>query len=425
MEASMRTKLVIAPVPWLLSLLIVGCGSSASQPSSTKPASSKSATSAKASSGAAGKSAASTATTGGAGSKSSEGTAGGGTTPAANMQFPDPRGACNIDSGFPDDNACILPPSPEEGMQIHIGPTDYKDMAQVNKFIIHPGAETDSCWTFHTPNDKEIDYQTSVLSARSGSHHIINTMYKVEMTDGGFTMCADGGAGSNSNILATLPGASKPYMPRLPVAPENEHVGRVVPPNTPAQADMHNFNFTDKDTLREYWMNIYFVDKAQITDESKQIRGFGGLDWTRSPIAMGTDMVYQYSAPIQQDGRIIMLLGHYHSHGKRFTAYLQRGSADPEKVFEMYDYLDPAEFQYDSITTNPAFSASAAGAASGGLEVHAGDTLQWECRIVNDDQANGLRYTNQVKTGEMCNLWGQAVGPAVDCNCFGSQCTCK
>jgi hypothetical protein len=61
-------------------------------------------------------------------------------------------------------------------MQNHIGPANYDDPDEVAKFVLHPGEETAQCWTFHTPNDREVYYQTSLLSGRAGKHHIINTM---------------------------------------------------------------------------------------------------------------------------------------------------------------------------------------------------------------------------------------------------------
>jgi hypothetical protein len=411
----MATKRVLVPAALLLAH-VMGCGSS-DQPA--KATTSKTASSAKtvksspAKSGGAGTGAIGAA---GAGVMGAAGTAmmANAGTPSANLTYPDPRGACNIDSGFPSDDACLLPPAPDEGMQIHIGPSDYKNPDEINKFIFHAGQEAAECWTFHTPNDQKVYYQSFVLSGRAGTHHIINTMYSVAMTDGGFGMCADGGTGTNSNIIDNLPGASKAYMPRLPVAPENEHIARSIPPNAASQADMHYFNYTDHDILREFWMNIYFVPEAQIQQESSQIRGMGGLSWSFAPIAPGTDMTYSYQCPIDTDGRIIELLGHYHSHGKQFTASIKSASGDVQKVFEMYDYLDPAIFQYDSITTNPDFSDSAAGATSGILNVHKGDTLLWDCHVINDSMV-GLTYINNVATGEMCNIWGSSLGPKINC----------
>jgi len=301
-------------------------------------------------------------------------------------------------------------------MQIHVGPKNYADPAEVAKYIMKPGEESSECWTFHTPNDKPVYYQTYELSGRAGTHHIINTMYKTDLPDGGFTVCADPGTGTNGNIIDNLPGASKAYMPRGTVAPENMNIGRMIPPKTASQADMHYFNFTDKDIIREFWMNIYFVDQSLVKEQADQIRAMGGLSWTIVPIAPGTKQTYKYECPLKGNGRIMALLGHYHAHGKKFTASIRRKATGmTEKVFEMYDYLDPAQFEYSTVNKNPMFTDAAAGAVSGILEVKDGDVLMWDCYIENDSNV-GLTYTNEVKTGEMCNLWGSSLGiDAVNC----------
>ena len=325
--------------------------------------------------------------------------------------YPDLRGTCGIKSNYPGDETCLPAPPPEMGMQIHVGPKNYDDPAEVAKYIMKPGQESSECWTFHTPNDKPVFYQTFELSGRSGTHHIINTMYNTPLTDGGFGVCADPGTGTNGNIIDNLPGASKAYMPRGRVAPENMNIGRKIPAKAAAQADMHYYNFTDKDIIREFWMNIYFVDEALVKQQADQIRGMGGLSWSVVPIAPGTKQTYKYeSDPFVGDGRILSLLGHYHAHGKHFTASIRRKATGMvEKVFEMYDFMDPATFEYDTVSKNPAFTTAGAGALSGILEVKAGDVLMWDCYIENDSNV-GLTYTNEVKTGEMCNMWGSSLG---------------
>jgi hypothetical protein len=328
-------------------------------------------------------------------------------------EFPDPRGVdCAPSSGFPGDEGCLAPPKDGEGMQIHIGPSNYDDPAEVNKFVFHPGQEASNCWTIRIPNKEVVYYQSSVLSGRPGTHHIINTGFKAEaqLTEGGFTDTCDGTFLASDQSIGALPGASKLYMERRPIAPENAHLGREIPADSFMQADMHYFNFTDKDILREFWLNLYFIPKEEVTDTPNQIRGMGGFSYQITP---GTDHVYQYTAPITADGRIIELLGHYHSHGERFTAYLKRKSGEELKVFEMYDYLDPLVFDYNSIAKNPEFSDSSGGAYTGMLEVKAGDTLEWECHIVNDSDTT-LTYINEVKSGEMCNLWGASVGTKIE-----------
>jgi hypothetical protein len=324
-------------------------------------------------------------------------------------------GSCNLHTDFPGDDTCLPRPDPSEGIQIHVGPSDYTDPADVNRFVMQPGDESSECWSFHTPNAEDFYYQSFELRGRPGTHHIIDTMYKTELTDGGFTLCRDGGVGVSPDILSNLPGASKPYIARQPVAPENAHIANLIPPHTPTQADMHYFNLTGAPILREFWLNIYSVPKAQVTAASLQIRGMGGLSWTRTPIPPLTHNVYQYSCPISADGRVTELLGHTHAHGIRETAWIRDPTTSARvKVFEQFDYKEPQIFYYDTVAKNPAFTANRPGAFTGVLDVKAGDALDWECEV-NNDSDKSLTYTNEVQTGEMCNIWGQTVGPLINC----------
>jgi len=322
----------------------------------------------------------------------------------------DLRGNCTISTSFADDRACIPAPKPGEGIQIHIGPSNYDDPEEVAKYIMHPGEESSECWTMRTPNTEDVTYQSFVLSGRAGTHHMINTLYKGELPTGSFGPCG-GRSSDTATAIGSLPGASKAYMARSKVAPEYEHVGQVLEPEVLLAADMHYFNFTDQDILREVWLNLYFpAPGTEVTEYSSVIRGFGGLGWNREPIQPGTDQVYKYECPIKGDGKILQLLGHYHAHGKQFTASIKRkGSDSGMKVFEMFDYLEPATFDYNTVTDNPEFSQGAPGAVSGVLEVQDGDILMWDCHIINDDMVP-LRYVNEVKTGEMCNVWGYSIG---------------
>ena len=326
------------------------------------------------------------------------------------VMYPDLRGGCTINSGYPDDHACIPAPPPNEGIQIHIGPKDYNDPAEVAKFIMKPGEESSQCWTYRTTNTEEIYFQSYVLSGRAGTHHILGSALEGDLpVDQGFGRCADTREGSGVENLGPMPMATKPYMPRTQVAPENKNIARRLPPQVLAEADMHYYNFTDHDIIRELWINLYTAPKEQITGEMLRVRGMGGFGWNEQPIAPGTDMVYQYECPIAGNGRILELLGHYHAHGVRFTSSIKRKAGNVEKIFEMYSYEDPAGFEYNSVTKNPPFGPTTAGAFSGILEVQEGDVLAWECHIVNDSD-QPLRYTNEVKTGEMCNLWGHSFG---------------
>ena len=330
-------------------------------------------------------------------------------------EYPDLRGMCNIKSKYDGDGVCLPAPSSEEGIQLHVGPMNYDDEADVAKYLMQPGDESSLCWTFETPNTEKIYYQSSLLSGRAGTHHIINQAYATGAAElGGFRACGVSGG----KALGSIPGASKSYMPRTHVAPEYADVGRTMEPKSVIQSDMHYFNFTDKVILREYWLNIYYAPEGAVKREAAGIRGFGGLSWRgMTAIQPGTNMVYKYQCPIAGNGHIMNILGHYHAHGKRFTAHILRKSTGmPEKVFEMFDYQDPAIFEYNSVIKNPEFSTGNAGATSGILSVSEGDELMWECHIVNDSDV-ALTYTNEVNTGEMCNIWGTSVGiTPISCN---------
>lgn len=359
--------------------------------------------------------------TGAGGASGSIGAGGAGTAtdpgmPAGMAAYPDLRGSCPaLASGFPGDDACIAAPSPEEGFQIHVGPADYEDPAQISVFTLGAGEETSGCWSYHTPNAQDVYYQGYAFSGRPGTHHIFNSMLNVEVSDGGdIHVCIDAGLGNSPERIGSLPAAGKPYTPRTIVAPENAGVGRRIPARVPAEADMHYFNVTDAPILREFWLNIYYIDKKDVTEEGKELRGMGGIGWAVLPIPVGNDEVYKYECPIDTAGRILGMAGHYHAHGRRETVSIRRASGEHERIFDMYDYTNAAQFPFDSVSTNTPLSDDSDGAISGRLDLFAGDVLEWECHIVNDGQV-ALTYSNDVQNGEMCNLFGTVVGPDINC----------
>lgn len=333
------------------------------------------------------------------------------------------RGTCDLNSGYAGDEACLLPPPADLGMQIHIGPADYSGSAA--PYVLQPGQEVTQCNNFKMPNSEMFYYQGWEFSGRPGTHHVINSLVSSNYADGWAGTvsrpgsCDDGGTGSAQSRIGGLPGASKAFMPRGPVAPENATLGAPVQGgNVQGQADTHYFNVTDAPLLREFWMNLYYIDSALVTEEAKGIRGMGGLSWTFSPIPARSQRVYNYTCAAEGNapGRIVMLLGHTHAHGVRETAWVHTGG-ERIKVFEQFDYRDPKIFYYNSVTDNPDFAPQVAGAATGIIDVNPGDVLEWECDVNNDSDV-ALTYTNEVFEGEMCNIWGSSVGLEFNCVIF-------
>ena len=49
----------------------------------------------------------------------------------------------------------MLPPGPGEGIQIHFGPKDYNDPAEIATYVIVPGEEFNNSVLAHIPLDEE------------------------------------------------------------------------------------------------------------------------------------------------------------------------------------------------------------------------------------------------------------------------------
>ena len=320
-------------------------------------------------------------------------------------EFVTTRGQCDIDTGFAGDDACLLPPDPSEGFQIHVGPDDYTNQDDLDEFLIPPGADFSECYMKKTGNEEDVFWWGFEVSGRPGTHHIINTLVSEDRPDGwgSCTLFTD----RTGVRIGGLGGASRAYIPLKSPAPENEGLGIPLAARTQGQFDMHYFNPTDVPVLREFWINVYYIDEKDVTQRPSSITGLGGVTWFFAPIRPGTHRTYTFSAPIENDGRITALWGHTHSHALMETAWIVSGG-ERRKVFEQFDYLSPEIFSYDSVTENPDLTGEDAGAVSGILEVKAGDLLEWECEINNDSDVS-LDYGNNVTTGEMCNIWGQTV----------------
>jgi hypothetical protein len=124
----------------------------------------------------------------------------------------------------------------------------------------------------------------------------------------------------------------------------------------------------------------------------------------------GTTEIKKGSSLAPADLRVVNLFGHYHAHTMRFSAWKTDASNQKTLVYESYDYNEPGDMNFNSVTMNPAPDASAktAGGTSGILEFKKGELIEWECEIVNNTQAP-LQFANEVYTAEMCILFGAYV----------------
>jgi len=330
-----------------------------------------------------------------------------------------PQLPCNISTSYQGkalagDDSCILPPDPAKGFQFHYGPTDYNDPNEIAKFILMPGQETTDCVFFMTPNTTEVYFNEFHSRLRPGSHHMLLYIQSATVPEGGPSAC-------NQSLSRNLFGATTPKMDaaNLSSAPENDGLAVRIPASQQVAMQMHVINAGTEPILREGWANVLFVDPSLVKIVGDPIFFISGRT---SSIAVGQTVVNHGTATVPANAganfRLVSAIPHVHAHTTRFTAYKTIGGVK-DVLLEIYGTLgvppEPSLVTFDSKTTNPTPDPTTRtpGAYSGTVYLKPGDTIDWECEQTNDGIGAGgqtfttpLRFTEQVYTGEMCNLFG-------------------
>jgi hypothetical protein len=317
-----------------------------------------------------------------------------------------------LNSGYAGDEICLLPPDPGTGHQIHIGPADYDDPAQVEPFLLYPDATASGDVTGHyrliTDNDETIQFYEQHYRMRPGSHHLFMSLLSelIAEADVGWV---PGGGGLEGLLIGGTQRAIGDFPPSGETPPEDANLARPLPPRTSMSFELHYVNVTPDPLFREVWINLMKTE----SDAPEVLGGVfmigGGFN-----IPPGDRQMLNYvSQPLtEQDGekRIVSLFGHRHASTVRFTAWVHR-NGQRELVYEDYEWSEPAELLYNSITDNGAPDPEALnpGGYSGVLSLRPGDAIEWECEVHNQ-QSVTLTFGNEVYTKEMCNLFGSTAG---------------
>jgi hypothetical protein len=312
-----------------------------------------------------------------------------------------------LNSGYPGDERCILPPPPDKGLHFHVGPKDYTDAAELAKYEVPAGGEITECYYMMSPNAEVFNFFEQHYRMRQGSHHLIISMGPAgEVREEGWAPCSTG-----SGYLPI--GGSQEGVGEFPtdgvVAPEDADLFRPLAINVPLEFELHFVNATAGPILREAWVNLV---KKEVVEGDRILGGVfligrNGLDV--APFSRKT-LTYR-SDPAEQPTRVVSLYGHRHAYTDRFTIWANRGGVR-EQIYEDYDWKEPTELSYNSVLKNraPDPVTKKAGGVSGILDFAVGDTLEWECEI-NNTSEHHLTFGNEVYTGEMCNVFGSLVGP--------------
>jgi hypothetical protein len=320
-------------------------------------------------------------------------------------------------SGFPGDEFCILPPPPEQGTQVRVGPADYANVSP--EFLIQPGEEKVDYYYTNATTTEEHHYYRTNLRMRAGSHHMIIRVLSADRKDG-FSAEQDLGAILRADTATnrSFGGSQRPDSDRpegiLDVPSENADMGELLESGQQFSFNLHHFNVTDKQLLREAWVNVWYKDKSEVKTRIQGISIVGNPADLNIPA--GERRVLHYSCPVSAPVRVITLNGHRHASTTRFGAWVVRKDGTSQSVYESFDYNDMPTYQYDSLSKNPAPSLDRKldGATTGLLELDAGDQLHFVCDVTNKLQ-QPLHFANEVNTGEMCILFGTRTGGAL-CN---------
>jgi hypothetical protein len=302
---------------------------------------------------------------------------------------------CGLHTKFEGDNYCILPPPADKGFQMHIGPADYANPDP--KYILKPGEENVVSMNAVSGNDKDIYYYYRQYRMRPGSHHVI--------------VSVDGRRiGGIQNLARDEPNNGT-------IAPEDEGVGLPLKAHSQMNVNMHFYNFGDKPMIRELWVNYWYKDAAAVKDPTHPIYSMTGV----SAAVAHSHVVVGATCPVTGNGRVLDLYGHRHLNNVRFSVWRTSGGKR-DLVFDDYDSEHPGSLDYNSLAMNPLPNPAAKtlGGVPGMLELKQGDTLDFDCEIVNNTDKNFFG-ANEAEDDEMCIMIGDSVGANVAAQCTPKQ----
>jgi hypothetical protein len=337
----------------------------------------------------------------------------GGATSDVASGAPSPGSPCDIHTPYAGDDACIPPPAPEKGLQLHVGPTDYDDPDPA--WVLSPGKETVECYHLKSPNTELRYYFKQKYRMRPGSHHMILLQSSNLDQPEGWTPCDTSFIGAIGGTQHT----SEDFPPGDRVAEEDVGLARPIEAGQPLDIQLHFFNATDAPILRETWVNFYYKDESEVTEPLGPIGGFASVNVAphTSTVTGGTCAAdYAVTADATSAVRVVSLFGHAHWHNKRFVVYRHATDGSESVVYDSYDGAEAPTYVYNSVIQNPVPNpeANRSGAESGVLLLERDESLRFECDITNDLNVS-LVSTNEAFTGEMCILFGTMVGTGFPC----------
>jgi hypothetical protein len=298
---------------------------------------------------------------------------------------------CGLSTGFAGDALCILPPPPDKGFQLHVGPDDYDNPDEL--YMLAPGEEKTDDIPAVSSNDSDIYFFYRQYRLRPSAHHII-------ITAANGTDVVAGRRIGTANL-------SEDYPTGGVIAPEDKGVGLPLAAHAAISSNFHAINTTDQPALREAWINFWYRDASEVTQPATEWFETGDITFSIPPHTSQT--LGPYTCNIDNDGRLLWMYGHRHANNTRFTATRIRGDAR-DVIYDADKWDEPLLLEYSSLVKNTAPDIpTREGGWSGILDLSPGDKIEWKCDVVNNHDT-ALRFTNQTLLGEMCIVDAEAVG---------------
>jgi hypothetical protein len=342
---------------------------------------------------------------------------------------------------FPGDALCILPPPPDKGIQVGVHPQGSAWHAQMLKhdlsgydkpadeWVLHANEEETINYRSGASNPKAHNYYRTYFRMRVGSHHNIITMHQagaereVWLPGADLPGLFDTTSGTLISVLGgqQRPDDSTPTTMDKPVEDKGMYLSW--PANPSIVFNMHHFNVTDGDILKETWANVWWEDE----DAEVEVTWFMGLELGQvAGLSMqpGDTRDLHYVWDVAKPTRLVRFFGHRHAWTSNFSSWVEHKGGNIDLIYQSYNWNDMPTYRYDSQVKNPVPDpeAKSDGAASGVLTMDAGDRLHFNCHVAFTNERAAiakaplpveigpLHFANEAFAGEMCIAFGNTSG---------------
>lgn len=270
--------------------------------------------------------------------------------------------------GTPPPDALVLaPPPPGEGVQLHIGPFD-----------VPQGAEIQRNFYLKLPSDVDVDINRIQVAMREGSHHL--NMFKTDKesqpdhAEDDFTQL-------NFEKYELFAGNQNPAMDwSLPAG-----VGIRMKARQQLVIQSHYVNATTQKTpgKAEARINLWFAKPGQ----TMALLGTLFANNRRINIPPRSSVSFSQWFIWKRDVKIAAMTGHFHSRGKRFYVARWNGASETEALYESKNWEEPPFRTFGE-----------------GIPIAAGTGIRFTTDFVNNSDLN-ITFGPRVEVNEHANLF--------------------